>query len=55
MGQTSNIKDEEINGDNIPLNKLYKCRHIATKKKKTKTKRQYFTTKLFITSHNKDQ
>ena len=29
MGQTSNVKDEEINGDNIPLNKLYKHHHIA--------------------------
>ena len=35
-GQTSNVEDEEINGDNIPLNKLYKRRHIAKEKKNKK-------------------
>ena len=36
IGQNSNVKDEEINGDNIPLNKLYKHHHIEKKKKKKK-------------------
>ena len=30
--QTSNIEDEEIDNDNIPLNKLYKCCHTAITK-----------------------
>ena len=35
-GQTSNVKVEEINSDNIPLNKLYMHRHIAKKNKNKK-------------------
>ena len=27
--QTSNVEDEETDDDNIPPNKLYKCRHIT--------------------------
>ena len=30
--QTSNIEDEEIDNDNIPLNKLYKCCHTTITK-----------------------
>ena len=30
--QTSNVEDEETDDDNIPLNKLYKCRHITITK-----------------------
>ena len=56
--QTSNIEDEEIDNDNIPLNKLYKCCHTTITKyrrnKKAKTKK-YFVIKFFITSHNKYQ
>ena len=56
--QTSNIEDEEIDNDNIPLNKLYKCCHTTItkywRKKKAKTKK-YFVIKFFITSHNKYQ
>ena len=56
--QTSNIEDEEIDNDNIPLNKLYKCCHTTITKywrnKKTKTKKD-FVIKFFITSHNKYQ
>ena len=28
MDQTSNVEDEEIDDDNIPLKKLYKCCHV---------------------------
>ena len=56
MDQTSNIENEEIDDDNIPLNKLYKHRHSAIKKKNIKeTKKQDYVMKLFITSHNKNQ
>ena len=54
--QTSSVKDEETDYDNIPLNKLYKHCHSAIKKKTIKeTKTQAYVMKLFITSHNKNQ
>ena len=33
MDQTSNVEDEEIDDDNIPLNKLYKRCHTTITKK----------------------
>ena len=39
-GQTSNVEDEEINGDNIPLNKLYMRRHITKNKALKKQKKK---------------
>ena len=54
--QTSNVEDEEIDDDNIPLNKLYKRHHTTITKywRKKKKKKHDFVMKLFITSHNKD-
>ena len=52
MDQTSNVDDEEIDDDNISLNKFHKhcqIKHWRNKKKKD------FVMKLFITLHNKDQ
>ena len=40
MNQTSNVEDEEIDDDNIPLNMLYKRQHTSKNKafKKQKNK-----------------
>ena len=54
--QTSNIKDEETDDNNIPPNKIYMhCHTPKTKHWRNKKKKQDFTMKLFITSHNKYQ
>jgi len=53
--QTSNVEVEETDDYNIPLNKLYKHRHITKNKALKKQKKQDFAMKLFITSHNKDK
>ena len=54
MDQTSNVDNEEIDDDNIPLNKFHK--HCQTKHWRNKKKQKKdFVMKLFITLHNKDQ
>ena len=54
MDQTSNVKDEEIDDDNISLSKLYKCRHTTITKHWRNKKETKIVMKLLITSHNKD-
>ena len=53
INKTSNVKDEEIDDDNIPLNKLYRRHHTAITKHWRK--KEDFLLKLFITSQNKNQ
>ena len=42
IDQTSNVEDEEIDDDNIPLNMLYKCRHTSKNKAFKKQKKTIF-------------